>query len=80
MAKIRDWATILTPDQIEAHWQDMAAHWPSMAKRSRDWWESRTLPELHGRLSGAWRANELDSYVIARSYISSRKAAERGEA
>ena len=80
MAKIRDWATILTPEELEELWQDMAAHWPKEARKARDWWESRTLPELHGRLSGAWQANEMDDYVIARSYISSRKAAERGEA
>ena len=69
-----NWATIFTPERIERHWAEMAEHWPTDAKRAREWWESRTLPELHGRLAGAWDANEMEPYVLARSYIAMRNA------
>ena len=64
-----NWATILSPDEIAEHWEDMAVNWPTMARKCREWWESRTLPQLHGELAGAWNANEMESYALARSYI-----------
>ena len=64
-----NWATILNSDELAAYWDDMAVNWPTMARKSREWWESRTLPELYGRLAGAWNANEMESYALARSYI-----------
>ena len=67
-----NWATILNSDELAAYWDDMAVNWPTMARKSREWWESRTLPEWHGRLAGAWDANEMDSYALARSYIAER--------
>lgn len=69
-----NWATIFTPEQIARHWAEMAEHWPTMARDCRAWWESRTVPELHGRLAGAWYANEMEAYVLARSYIARRNA------
>ena len=75
-----NWATILTSQEIQSHWDVMASHWPGEARKARSWWESRTLPQLHGRLAGAWDANELEAYVLARSYIAARNAAERAQA
>ena len=71
-----NWATILTQDELDLMWEDMAVNWPSHAAARREWWESRTLPELYGRLAGAWNANEMESYAIARSYIAARMEAE----
>lgn len=70
-----NWATILTRKGIERHWSSMAEHWPSMACGCRSWWESRTPVELRGQLAGAWDANDMETYVLARSYIELEKAA-----
>ena len=64
-----NWATILNREELAAHWEDMAVNWPTSARLCREWWESRTLPELYGRMAGAWNANEMESYALARSYI-----------
>lgn len=71
-----NWATILTADQLDAMWRGAPGK-PGDALRARSWWESRTLPQLHGELAGAWDCNHLTNYVIARSYIALRAAAER---
>lgn len=75
-----NWATILNQSELETYWEDMAVNWPTHARKAREWWESRTLPELHGRLSGAWDANEMEAYAIARSYIAIRAAEARAAA
>lgn len=74
-----NWATILTRAGLNYHWARCAERDPGFARRARSWWESRTLPQLHGELAGSWDANELDSYVLARSYIALAKEAERNE-
>lgn len=72
-----NWATILTREGLNHYWARMAENWPGEEARARSWWESRTLPQLHGELAGAWDCNHLTDYVIARSYIALRAAAER---
>ena len=72
-----NWATILTREGIRYYWERCAERDPGFARRARSWWEGRTLPQLHGELAGAWDCNHMSNYVIARSYIALRAAAER---
>ena len=71
-----NWATILTADQLAALWEGSPGKLGDTLA-ARCWWESRTLPELHSELNGAWNCNHMSNYVIARSYIALRAAAER---
>ena len=74
-----NWATILTREGIRYYWERCAERDPGFASRARSWWESRTLPQLHGELAGSWDSNQMDSYILARSYIALAKEAERNE-
>lgn len=73
------WATILTREGIRYYWERCAERDPGFASRARSWWESRTLPQLHGELAGSWDSNQMDSYILARSYIALAQEAERNE-
>ena len=73
-----NWATILTREGLNLYWERMPGK-PGHALRARQWWESRTLPELHGELAGAWDCNHLTNYILARSYIALAREAERNE-
>ena len=76
-----NWATILSPQELEAYWAKLLRDDHTFFnRRARQWWDSRTLPELRGALSGAWDANEMNTYVLARSYIAARMEAERNAA
>lgn len=74
-----NWATILTREGLNYHWARMAENWPGDAACARSWWESRTLPQLHGELAGSWDSNQMESYILARSYIALAREAERNE-
>lgn len=74
-----NWATILTRSGLEYYWKRCAERDPGFERKARSWWESRTPAELRGRLAGAWDANEMDAYVLARSYIELETEAERNQ-
>lgn len=63
------WATILTKDQIEADLALTARLDPRHADESRKFWESQSAVKLSCLASGAWQANDRDTYVKARSYL-----------
>lgn len=63
------WNTILTKDQIEADLALTAKLDPHHAAESRKFWESQSAIRLSCLASGAWQANDRDTYVKARSYL-----------
>lgn len=63
------WSTILSPAQLEADHALTMRLDPRHAIESRKFWESRTVIQLEILKSGAWMANDPDTYQKARSYL-----------
>jgi hypothetical protein len=63
------WIYILSAAELKAHYALTAKLDPRFAKQEREFYEGRTVPQLHVIKAGAWNANELTSYQLARSYL-----------
>lgn len=64
-----DWYTILTREQIAAHYARMASLDPRMARQTREWYESRTFVQLRTIRAQAWTANDRETFCLANSYM-----------
>jgi len=63
------WSHVLSAAELAAHYELTASLDPSFARRERDFYESRTAPELRALQAGAWNACQADTYQMARSYL-----------
>jgi hypothetical protein len=63
------WNSVLTTEQMEAQYALTASIDPSFARADRQFWESRTAPQLRALKAGAWDACEPDTYQRAASYL-----------
>lgn len=62
------WTDLLTADQLYLFHADVAKLDPNFARKQRDFYESRTAPQLDALASQAWLCNEGESYQLAKSY------------
>jgi hypothetical protein len=62
------WTTILSKDELDAHWELVKKLDPKFAKSSRKYYETRELSELMADMHKAWLCNDGDWYQLARSY------------
>lgn len=63
------WNNILTVEQIEARYALTMQLDPRFALAERNFWETRNVCQLSCLASGAWEANDADTYQMARSYL-----------
>lgn len=66
------WTTILGADELAAHYALTASLDPAFARQSRDFYESRTEAQLEAMAAGAWIANDVDGWQLARSWRAKR--------
>jgi hypothetical protein len=62
------WNTVLTAEQIEEYFQLTYKLDPRFARLEREFWQSRTAPQLAALAAGAWRSNDRETFVMAKSY------------
>ena len=67
-----EWNTILTPAQIEEHFDRMSKLDAAFAANSRTYWPTRTAAQLNVIRVGAWDSNNREDYVLANSYLAAR--------
>lgn len=65
------WATILTPAQIDAHFTRFPEH-RAFDEQARRVWEGRTVDQLKAERADAWRCNDGESFMLARSFLAIR--------
>jgi hypothetical protein len=63
------WTDILTPAQLAANYALTATLDPVFAIQEKEFWESRSVAQLHSIRYGAWYANDNHGYQMARSYL-----------
>lgn len=63
------WINPLTAEQLEAQHALAARLDPAFAKADREFWESRTEPQLRVLKAQAWDANDADGYQRANTYL-----------
>ncbi len=68
MTQRSPWRDILTPAEIEDHWQSTARLDRPFAAAARAWWERQTKSQLDAHAEQCWRCNDADGYQLARSY------------
>lgn len=66
------WSALLSSAEIEARHERTEKLDPRFARTNRAWWETRTVEELRAAASGAWYANDAETYQLARSYLALR--------
>lgn len=59
---------ILSADQLLAYFRAMHVLDPAMARKSLDWYRTKTRAQLEEAASQAWYANEREAYVLAKSF------------
>jgi hypothetical protein len=64
-----DWHHIKSRTELEASWKLTASLDPAFANSERDFWESRTVAQLESLRAGAYRANDVTGYSLARAYL-----------
>lgn len=62
------WSQILTSEELQVQNDRTASIDPRYARRSRAFYESRTLSQLKVLAAQAWDCNEPGVYQLARSY------------
>ena len=62
------WNTILTAQELDAHYAITASLDPRFAREQRAFYEGRTLNQLRVHATQAWDCCEPTSYQMARSY------------
>lgn len=62
------WNTMLTADELDAHWERVAGLDAAFAARARAFWESRTPNQLDALAHQAWLTNDSEQNMLARSY------------
>ena len=63
------WNDILTREQLETMYSSTAQLDARFASEQRKFWETRTVNELHSLKGGAWYANDVECWQLARSYL-----------
>jgi len=62
------WNTIKTKAELDAYFADMAKLDCNFARKSREFYETRTPVQLEVLAAQAWNCNEAEAYMLARSY------------
>jgi hypothetical protein len=63
-----DWTAKLDAPGIAKHWANVAKLDWVFAQEARLFWEKQTPEKLEAFALGAWKANDYEGYIIARSY------------
>lgn len=63
------WTEILSYEQITAQFAKMSELDPGFARKSIDFWSTRTVRQLRSLKSGAWYSNQPEQFQLARSYL-----------
>lgn len=64
-----NWSKILTREQVGAHLMRHAELNPARMASNLKWWLERSAPQLRALQSGAWAANDSETYMLARSLL-----------
>jgi hypothetical protein len=66
---VNRFATILSPADIAAQHALTMRLDPAFARTSLAWWQGRTESQLRSLRSGAWFANDGETFQLASSYL-----------
>ena len=67
------WNTILTAQELDAHYALTASLDPRFAREQRTFYEGRTLNQLRFHATQAWDCCEPTAYQLARSHAASHE-------
>lgn len=71
------WTEILSPAQLDEHYDRAAALDPVFARKQRAFYESRGDEQLRAIAAGAWQSNSPETYQLARSYLAAPQERRR---
>jgi len=63
------WIEILSSEQIKTHYALTNKLDRRFSISQRQYYETRSIPQLRALVCGAWTANDAEGYQLARSYL-----------
>ena len=63
------WTDLLSREELDAQYALCATIDPAFARQDREWWESRTIPQLRVLRAQAWNIPDGDQWQRACSYL-----------
>ena len=70
------WTDILSSAELDAQYALTASLDPAFARRQREFYEVRTIPQLQALAAQAWNCGDPDGYQLARSHAALRVTRE----
>lgn len=74
------WTDILSAAELDAQYALTASLDPAFARRQREFYEGRTVPQLQALATQAWNCCDPDGYQLARSHAALQEAASASAA